>query len=318
MQPPFDAEQAAADRWRCDLCDGERCEPIATRDRAGAPLETVVCLRCGLVTHGALPTERQLADYYRRRYRAEYQGGAAAAPRRLSRAARAGRARFARLAPLLRAPARVLEVGAGLGCTLLPFARAGHEVQGVEPDPALAAFAHERLGLAVAPGRLEELAPPAPPGFDLVLLVHVLEHVSSPRAALTRLAETLAPDGLLYVECPNLAAPFAPPARLFHRAHVYNLIPSTLAGLARRAGLEVTRSFAPPGDPTLALLLRRAQAPLPWTPDPTAVSTVRAALATSTLRYHLRPAALALRLLKLRERAHDLVWARHEARRLLG
>jgi 2-polyprenyl-3-methyl-5-hydroxy-6-metoxy-1,4-benzoquinol methylase len=74
--------------------------------------------------------------------------------------------------------------------------------------------------------------------FDVVLLVHVIEHFNHPRRELRRIASLLKPGGRLYVECPNAEAPHTAPAKMFHFAHVYNFTNPTLEMLAARSGLS--------------------------------------------------------------------------------
>lgn len=272
-----------------------------------------MCVECGLVVHAQVPSQAEQADYYARRYRREYHGSARPAPRRVVRAWRAGGARARRLAPLFPGGALAFEVGAGLGGTLKQLELLGLEASGIEPDPVWAAFAREELRVDVRDGRLEELNQAA---YDLVLLVHVIEHLPSPRRALERVRGLVGEGGRVYVECPNLNAPFARPGKLFHPAHIHNFTPATLVALAARAGLALERSFTGPRNPTTALLFRPAE------PEETALDSAnrertRAVLGASGLRYYLRPEYLSLRATKLSEQMREALFAAAECRRIL-
>ncbi|RMG07237.1 MAG: class I SAM-dependent methyltransferase [Planctomycetota bacterium] len=299
----------------CELCGARDFEGVDETPRDGRPLETALCGRCGLIRHLHPPSEEELAAYYAERYRRDYHGEEEPSPRRVARALRRGRALFARLRPWWPEGSPVFEAGAGLGLNLLPFLEAGAEVEGVEPNRAWRRFARERLGLPLGPERLEDLAPE--PRFGLVLAVHVLEHLRSPRRGLRRLRGLLAPGGKLYVECPNIAAPFAAPGRRFHRAHIHNFSATTLRALAARCGLRIERAFAPDDDPTCAFLFGAApeRAELP---PPEAIHEVRAALATGWLRYHLRPRYWRLRALQVGERLGEVFGGRRTYRKLLA
>ncbi len=74
------------------------------------------------------------------------------------------------LAWLPEPPARVLEVGSGVGTTLAGLVAQGYAAQGITPDGAQVAFMRERHGGAfpVMQVRFEDLAPPAEK-FDAVL-----------------------------------------------------------------------------------------------------------------------------------------------------
>jgi SAM-dependent methyltransferase len=100
---------------------------------------------------------------------------------------------------------RLLDIGCGTGEYLHRMERLGWRGWGLEPDPA-AADAAVRLGRVDARrlfrGAVEEADYPTA-SFDLVTMIHVLEHVNDPRMVLRRVLEWLAPGGLLRIAVPN-------------------------------------------------------------------------------------------------------------------
>jgi SAM-dependent methyltransferase len=102
---------------------------------------------------------------------------------------------------LLRAPAgaRILDAGAGRGRFVATAAAAGYEASGIEPSP------RGPVDARIARVTIEEARFPAS-SFDAVTLWHVLEHLDDPGAALRRIADWLAPGGLLLVGVPNIAS----------------------------------------------------------------------------------------------------------------
>lgn len=88
-------------------------------------------------------------------------------------------------------PGRVLDVGGDRG-QFIPDAwgpvRVVHEVSGREPMPG--------VRLIEDPNLLE------PAGYDLVMILHVLEHLSEPGAKVKELRSLLAPGGIFYLEVP--------------------------------------------------------------------------------------------------------------------
>jgi SAM-dependent methyltransferase len=241
----------------CDLCDGVNFETIATLDRRGQPLETVVCRACGLVRHGRVPTEQELDDYYAIEYRRDYHGEVTPSDRRVARAWKNGQRLLAKLSPCLDRGARVFEIGAGIGCNVKAFELAGFSASGIEPGKGFQQYARNRLAARVDCLRLVDL--PAAPAHDLILLVHVIEHFASPRRALEQIHALLPIGGRLYVECPNLAAPFAVRSRLFHFAHIHNFTPITLAGLAARCGYQIERNYTKADHASLQALLVKVE-----------------------------------------------------------
>ena len=283
----------------CDLCGQEDFQTIAERDRKGQELETVVCRNCGLVSHASVPTDQELASYYRRQYRREYNNEYTPSARRVLREWRRGRRRFELLRPFLHASGRVFEIGTGIGCNLKPFDLAGFEVAGIEPGEGFRAFAREKLHLQVEGGVLADVF--QDPRHDLVMLVHVLEHFNSPTAALRHIRSILNPGGRLYVEVPNLGAPHAAPGKLFHYAHIYNFTPTTLATAARASGFEVEKTLSDPRDKNLAMLLSAGNEFKVEVARDSYRSTMEAVTRFSAITYHLRWRYLHERILSVRD-----------------
>lgn len=281
----------------CDLCSGTTFKPIAERDRHGNPLKTVICLHCGLVSHMPIPSESEIAAYYAARYRLDYHGEVVPSSRRVLRAWKNGQRIYRLLHPYLSGDEHVFEVGAGIGCTVRTFRDHGFQADGIEPNRDFNRYGNRLLGLNVANANLFEWD--AKQRYDLVLLVHVIEHFTSPSKALTKIREMLKPNGRLYVECPNLAAPFATPSRLFHFAHVYNFTPQTLAMLAARNGFAVERWLSQAKEPNIHVLLRVAPKVMILPPKGIAEQVEAAAFRYGTLRYYLRPSYLSRRIKKI-------------------
>ncbi|WP_190128945.1 class I SAM-dependent methyltransferase [Streptomyces mashuensis] len=102
---------------------------------------------------------------------------------------------------------RVLDVGPGQGTQALRLARAGHEVTGLESDPAMVAALREavatepegireRVRIVEGDGR-DTGAHFLPGSFDVVLCHGVLMYVPEPDPLLAGLARVLAPGGVL-------------------------------------------------------------------------------------------------------------------------
>jgi 2-polyprenyl-3-methyl-5-hydroxy-6-metoxy-1,4-benzoquinol methylase len=308
--------QPVPETKRCDLCRGSEFELIARLDRKGKELLTDICIACGLVSHRTIPTDEQLAEFYARDYRRQYHGEATPSARRVMRAWKNGERIYSQLAAYLTPGSDVFEVGAGIGCTVKHFERQGHAAGGIEPNQGFQAFAQRRLRARVAGGFLFDL-PPAP-RHDCLLLIHVIEHLRSPRAALEHLHAMLRPEGLLYVECPNLAAPFATRSRLFHFAHIYNFTPMTLAALARSCGFETVQWFTRPDDPDLQVLLRRVESRRLQIDPQNCRATKEAIARYNTLTYHLRWRYLLARAKKLAGYIDEHLRSEHFVQRLLG
>jgi SAM-dependent methyltransferase len=87
-------------------------------------------------------------------------------------------------------PSRVLEIGAGDGELARAIGEAGYEVLAIDPEPS---------GADVRRVALHELDEPAS-SFDAAVAVTSLHHVEPLEASISRLAELLAPGGVLVVD----------------------------------------------------------------------------------------------------------------------
>lgn len=241
----------------CDLCGGHDAEVIAVNDRKGQPLPTAICIDCGLISHLQVPSQASSERYYRDEYRLAYHAETTPSPHRVIKAWRQGQFLLNLLKPLLRGGEKVFEVGAGLGCNVKAFQLAGFPAAGIEPGASFSTYSQETLKVPLTTERLEQL--PQRPSHDLVLLVHVIEHLNSPRSALTQLRGLLNPGGRLYIECPNTGAPHAAPGKMFHYAHNYNFTDQTLINLAQACGLELVQRLSEPRNKNLRLLFAAAE-----------------------------------------------------------
>jgi len=271
----------------CDLCLGKLFEVISRRDRRGGDLTTVVCVRCGLVSHLRIPTDEELAEYYGKSYRRDYHGEISPSPRRVIRAWNTGQAVFRRVREFLRPGDRLFEVGAGIGCTVKAFELAGYDASGIEPGEGFHAFSRRRLHARVENRLLDQV--PRCPNYDFVLLVHVIEHFNAPGRALRHIHDILAPGGRLYVACPNLGAPHAAPGRLFHFAHVYNFTHRTLTTLGRACGFRPLRRLSSDDDRDLMMVFERYGEERLQIDPRGYPETIRAIRRYNVLSYHLRP-----------------------------
>jgi len=97
---------------------------------------------------------------------------------------------------------KFLDIGTNMGFFLNKAKEHGYDTQGVEPAPALASIASEKFGLNINNGYFnkEDFSPAS---FDIITMIDVFEHVTTPVDLLSNAYEVLKDDGILCIKVPN-------------------------------------------------------------------------------------------------------------------
>jgi 2-polyprenyl-3-methyl-5-hydroxy-6-metoxy-1,4-benzoquinol methylase len=237
-------------KFRCQVCaadalttvDGYDALPRVTSDCKPWPAggTMTVCAHCGAVQKlpdakwheeiGSIYGGYQIYDLSAGAEQVIFDGAGKAVPR--SRAlvdfvlANAG----------LPASGRLIDIGCGNGAALANFSRAlpdwslfGTELSET-PLPWLRRLPNF---VELYTGSASDI----PHRFDLVSMIHSLEHMPNPLEALRSAATLLSDSGAMFVEVPNIETS---PFDLLVADHLLHLSPRHLARLASRAGLAVS------------------------------------------------------------------------------
>jgi SAM-dependent methyltransferase len=173
---------------------------------SGEPFQIARCRRCAQVV--TVPVPEDVGRYYPIGYYGDAGGRRfPAVIEWLQEKLYASRARRA-LRLLGRPNARVLDIGCGRGLLLRAFQRRGCEVTGTEFSDDACRFAREALKIPVRVGLVHDLNFPDG-SFDVVVMWHVLEHVSDPRTTLAEVSRILRPGGIFLVGVPDFGSPEA-------------------------------------------------------------------------------------------------------------
>lgn len=190
----------------CNLCGADDARLLFTapdREVPGDPQPYAVCQcrRCGLIYLNPRPdTAEEMARIYPPEYES-YMGDDQRLVVALRRLAWLPEVR--EIKRVTTAQSRILEIGCATGEFLAGLRRAGRPyVQGLEFSAAAAAIARQRHGIDVRVGDLLDAGLP-PDTYDIVIMRHVLEHVSDPRATLREIRRLLAPGGYCVFTIPN-------------------------------------------------------------------------------------------------------------------
>ncbi len=190
----------------CPVCSSGAYHELTkyrSKDAVFAGLELLRCDECALVFAAPLPTEEKLRTY-NESYWQRAHGGTPTEPLAIRFHSEINRVRFLHVQAYLgeqHPGTAVLEVGPGLGHFCAHFLSEYPAVEYVAVESDISCYARLReLGAQVC-ASFDELEH-ADGHFDLLVMSHVLEHTSSPRAFLQQALQFLRPGGVLFVEVP--------------------------------------------------------------------------------------------------------------------
>jgi len=193
-----------------------------------------ICHRCGLVYQSPRMDEAELEQFYEREYRIERQETEDPIEKDLQMQDARARAIIEMVQHRLPRISRHLDVGSSSGALLQRFREQyGCASVGVEPGDAYRRFSQSR-GLIIYPS-LDTLAEADEAPFDLISMLHVIEHVEDPVHTLRSLRESkMRSGGYLLLEVPNLID-----HECLELSHLYAFTRSTLREIVRQAGFHI-------------------------------------------------------------------------------
>ena len=251
----------------CILCGSDAKDVIANKTTFDMPITNVVCRDCGFVYQSPRLTEEFL-DYYYSQYNyleKNYKGTIKSTFDNMSSLSN-DRLDFLRRNNVFEPISSILEIGCGCGSMLHAFSQESKRVKGIEIDQKACDFIREDLKLDVICSNFEKAE--VNETYDLVALMHVLEHVSEPKSFIQKIMDCLNDDGYVYFEVPNIRKPLPDgPSfyRFFDPGHLYSFSPKSIKVFLEKYGLEVihVEEFAFQGrHHVLSCLAKKATAPI--------------------------------------------------------
>lgn len=218
----------------CSLCGDTRFRPYLRIDE----WRLVQCVRCKVVLLNPRPSDSERENVYNNYY------GYPPMPTDPADKRHSIDLQEYWVAPLnrVRQPGTLLDVGCGSGAFLARARYHGWIVRGTDVAPHCVKYAREELGLQVNQGELSQLN--LGERFDVVCLLHVLEHFADPRAQVLAAKQLLCDDGLLYVSLPNHTSFDARRQGLKWEGwampwHFFHFAPPTLKNLLESCGFQI-------------------------------------------------------------------------------
>lgn len=244
----------------CPGCGGHG-ERIARVDRYWKFLPTDICTTCGLFFTNPMPTDDELEEYYRVMYRSTYGWAFKSVPKAHAEKKKKDAARRSGVvASLFENPRglRSLDFGCGLGELVAALERAGFDAYGFEPGDV---WSQHLSSERIRHGTWQSVQYDAE-AFDFVSIMHVLEHLRSPRSCLQKIHGLLKQDGLLWIEVPDMQAYGTKSGKRFHFAHVLGFSRDNLISMAFECGFvpvrEVTKEEIGKSRSQVSIVFRKA------------------------------------------------------------
>jgi SAM-dependent methyltransferase len=220
----------------CPLCGHEDSRLFDRRDFRCQEVTNRMCLNCGLVYQSPRMTESESENFYARQYRTLYEGSNQPTARNLDNQQGRAASLYKFSQPSMTKIGRHLDIGCSVG-VLLRYFQERYHCHSVGIEPGMEHRLQARKDGLVVYARMDELEKKEPPPFDLISLVHVIEHLPDPVSYIAHLQERLlAPDGWLLLEVPNLYAHDS-----FEIAHLVSYSPHTIKQVLLQAGFEVLK-----------------------------------------------------------------------------
>lgn len=230
----------------CPLCGGTRSFPLTHSDRHDLGLGVIACDHCAMGMISPRPVSAWFDEFYRRYYWRIYISSRFKDLSEMyvvDQCDERAKQIFNAITPhLCEAPNSYLDVGCGQGAMIAEFRKrypSGNYV-GVDPSRDAAEFCRQHHGITIEVVERNSLdADGIRRQFDLITLIHVLEHVLDPVGVLSRAVEGLSDVGLIYVEVPDLLSKEWSGKEFFHVAHIWYFHDFALRNLFTRVGLDV-------------------------------------------------------------------------------
>lgn len=244
---PVALETAAA---YCAVCDAERDVGLALQLSNADPVsrgsyDLVDCSACGFRFVHPTPSTAELERYYESAFETAYGNYVEAKALKMAHF----RHQLSLVADHLPGKgARTLDVGCASGFLLEVAEECGWDPAGIELNAMARDAATDSVRDLIHIGTLEDYARTSDePGFDLITMFDVVEHVGDPRSILSASRALLAPGGHIVVQIPCIDSLGA---RLMGRrwyhygapSHLSYFTEATFTRLARSVGYDVVAS----------------------------------------------------------------------------
>lgn len=215
---------------------------ITEKDRYGIPCINLLCKKCGLIRIKERLDDKSTEKFYNNEYRGIYVGKELASNDFFKDQKIRGD-KFRKLIEEnvgLQNINDVFEIGCGSGGILSSFAKKDTKVSGCDFGEKYLKFGQEK-GLNLYDGEIDPQKTPKN-SQDLIILSHVLEHITNPINFINEILEYLRDEKYLLVEVPgifDIKKTYYNPSEYFQNAHIFNFYKHYLNQFFETLGLKI-------------------------------------------------------------------------------
>jgi len=224
---------------QCSICGKKTASvyrPHVKSVYSSKAYDVMHCTNCGHFFTRPKFTQAELDDIYYNRY--SYDAHALIEKEKRIRAKN-----YAKYIAALPGVSSVLEVGCMHGLLLVQLQKLGLKVSGVELDPEAVKYCR-KLGLKVVQSSIEDHLEKATNKDDVIVMSHVIEHITDPIKQLSELRKRMPKNGRLVLITPNS---MAPSRKMFGRywgywqvpVHINHFNKSSIKEMLQKSGFKV-------------------------------------------------------------------------------
>jgi 2-polyprenyl-3-methyl-5-hydroxy-6-metoxy-1,4-benzoquinol methylase len=194
------------EKVNCYICGSKYGEHhlISEVERHGLELFTVICKNCGLIFTNPRMDKPSFNHFYTQYYRDlyNYSIGENDLDSLFKSNYSNGIKVYEFIRPFLKDKSNVLEIGCANGGLLKYFSEQGHNVTGLDLGETEVNFGKKRFGLNIIHKSIDDYV--GEKKQDVIIMIHVIEHLIEPEITMKKIHENLSDDGLVYISCPDV------------------------------------------------------------------------------------------------------------------
>jgi len=235
---------------KCILCNKNKFKSLSRRGilEKGGPilmLNNVICKNCGLVFMSPQPSKSDYEKIYK-----EYENSRHNCKDKSEvlkviegfKDNKKGEEIYNFLKEYLQNEKKVLDIGCGFGHISNSLKNMnGCNVSAVEPSELLAKTVGEELEINVFNGQFDDFISRNNERFNILIMHHVFEHFTDPVEKLYQFKNLLLPNGVVYIEVPNVASFKKPVNHFFDYMHPFSYSPKTFKELVYKNGYKIVK-----------------------------------------------------------------------------